>query len=70
MKTTTTFPLIPETSFSPCTFKARASSAFGKVSRLKALQWIHIIDNGGQPQFHEVFPEFIDIIFVMKLSEG
>ena len=70
MKTTTTFPLIPETSFSPCTFKARASSAFGKVSRLKAVQWIHIIDNGGQPQFHEVFPEFIDIIFVMKLSEG
>ena len=32
------------------------------------------IDSGGQPQFHEVCPAFIgntiDIIFVMKLSEG
>ena len=37
---------------------------------LKALQLIHFIDSGGQPQFHEVFPAFIDIIFVMKLSEG
>ena len=37
---------------------------------LKTLQWIHFIDSGRQPQFHEVFPAFIDIIFVMKLSEG
>ena len=38
------------------------------------LQWIHFIDSVGQPQFHEVCPAFIgntiDIILVMKLSEG
>ena len=37
------------------------------------LQWIHFIDSGGQPQFHEVLPAFIrnttGTIFVMKLSE-
>ena len=37
------------------------------------LQWIHFIDSGGQPQFHEVLPAFIRnttaTIFVMKLSE-
>ena len=36
------------------------------------LQWIHFIDSGGQPQFHEVLPAFIRnttaTIFVMKLS--
>ena len=38
------------------------------------LQWIHFIDSGGQPQFHEVLPAFIRnttvTIFVMKLSES
>ena len=37
------------------------------------LQWIHFIDSGGQPQFHEILPAFIRnttaTIFVMKLSE-
>ena len=41
--------------------------------RLLELQWIHFIDSGGQPQFHEVLPAFIRnttaTIFVMKLSE-
>ena len=41
--------------------------------RLLELQWIHFIDSGGQPQFHEVLPAFIRnttaTMFVMKLSE-
>ena len=41
--------------------------------RFLQLQWIHFIDSGGQPQFHEVLPAFIRnttaTIFVMKLSE-
>ena len=41
--------------------------------RFLELQWIHFIDSGGQPQFHEVLPAFIrsitTTIFVMKLSE-
>ena len=41
--------------------------------RFLELQWIHFIDSGGQPQFHEVLPAFIRnttaTIFVMKLSE-
>ena len=41
--------------------------------RFFELQWIHFIDSGGQPQFHEVLPAFIRnttaTIFVMKLSE-
>ena len=42
--------------------------------RFLELQWIHFIDSGGQPQFHEVLPAFIRnttaTIFVIKLSEG
>ena len=42
--------------------------------RFLELQWIHFIDSGGQPQFHEVLPAFIRnttaTIFVMKLSEN
>ena len=42
-------------------------------NRFLELQWIHFIDSGGQPQFHEVLPAFIRnttaTIFVMKLSE-
>ena len=38
------------------------------------LQWLHFIDSGGQPQFHEVLPAFIRnttaTIFVMKLSDN
>ena len=41
--------------------------------RFLELQWIHFIDSGGQPQFHEVLPAFIRnttaTIFVLKLSE-
>ena len=41
--------------------------------RFLELQWIHFIDSGGQPQFHEVLPAFIrnttSTIFVMKLCE-
>ena len=41
--------------------------------RFLELQWIHFIDSGGQPQFHEVLPAFIRnttaTIFVMKLCE-
>ena len=41
--------------------------------RFLELQWIHFIDSGGQPQFHDVLPAFIRnttaTIFVMKLSE-
>ena len=41
--------------------------------RFLQVQWIHFIDSGGQPQFHEVLPAFIRnttaTIFVMKLSE-
>ena len=41
--------------------------------RFLELQWIHFIDSGGQPQFHEVLPAFIRnttaTIFVMRLSE-
>ena len=42
--------------------------------RFLELQWIHFIDSGGQPQFHEVLPAFIRnttaTVFVMKLSES
>ena len=41
--------------------------------RFLELHWIHFIDSGGQPQFHEVLPAFIRnttaTIFVMRLSE-
>ena len=46
---------------------------FKGSKRFLELQWIHFIDSGGQPQFHEVLPAFIRnttaTIFVMKLSE-
>ena len=62
---------------------AQASSSKGELvqlvekskgsKRFLELQWIHFIDSGGQPQFHEVLPAFIRnttaTIFVMKLSE-
>ena len=75
MKTTTTFPLVPETSFSHCTSSSKQELAqllerFHGSKHL--LQLLHFIDSGGQPQLHEVFPTFtgntMDII--MKLSEG
>ena len=41
--------------------------------RFLELQWIHFIDSGGQPQFHEVLSAFIRnttaTVFVMRLSE-
>ena len=65
------------------TAPAQVSSAKGELvqlvekakgsKRFLELQWIHFIDSGGQPQFHEVLPAFIrnttSTIFVMKLSE-
>ena len=64
-------------------FSAHVSCAKGELvqlveksqgsKRFLELQWIHFIDSGGQPQFHEVLPAFIRnttaTIFVMKLSE-
>ena len=42
--------------------------------RFLELQWIHFIDSGGQPQFHEVLPAFIrntsSTMVVVKLSES
>ena len=36
--------------------------------------WIHFIDSGGQPEFHDLLPLFLPntsvVIFVFKLSEG
>ena len=75
---------LPSAEFSVATsFSAHVSSAKGELvqlvektegsKRFLELQWIHFIDSGGQPQFHEVLPAFIRnttaTIFVMKLSE-
>ena len=41
--------------------------------RFLEIGWIHFIDTGGQPQFHELFSSFIKnataVLFVIKLSE-
>ena len=76
-KTTTTYSHVPETSFS-CTSSSKQElvqllERSQGSKRFFELQWIHFIDSGGQPQFHEVLPAFIRnttaTIFVMKLSE-
>ena len=37
-------------------------------------KWIHIIDSGGQPEFHDLLPVLVPnsslVLFVFKLSEG
>ena len=37
------------------------------------MKWIHLIDSGGQPQFHHLLPFFVGnlsaVLFVLKLSE-
>ena len=37
------------------------------------MKWIHLIDSGGQPQFHHLLPFFVSnlsmVLFVLKLSE-
>ena len=42
--------------------------------RLLSKSWIHFIDSGGQPEFHDLLPLFIQntavVIFVLKLSES
>ena len=42
-------------------------------SRLLEVDWVYVIDSGGQPQFHEVLPAFVrnasGVIFVSKLNE-
>ena len=76
-KTTTTYSHVPETSFS-CTSSSKQElvqllERSQGSKRFLELQWIHFIDSGGQPQFHEILPAFIRnttaTIFVMKLSE-
>ena len=76
-KTTTTYSHAPETSFS-CTSSSKQElvqllERSQGSKRFLELQWIHFIDSGGQPQFHEILPAFIRnttaTIFVMKLSE-
>ena len=88
MKTRTSFPHVPKTSFSPCTRSSKQELAqllerFQGSKRLLKLQWIHFIDSGGgslssmrSSQHSLETPQppslsaFIDIIFIMKLSEG
>lgn len=47
---------------------------FSGVQMSSRSTWIHLIDSGGQPQFHHLFPLFIRntsyIFYVLKLSEG
>ena len=42
-------------------------------TRIETGTWIHFIDSGGQPEFHDLLPLFIHdtsvVIFVFKLSE-
>ena len=44
----------------------------GNKEHLK-MKWIHLIDSGGQPQFHHLLPFFVSnlsmVLFVLKLSE-
>ena len=41
--------------------------------RLLEVDWVHLIDSGGQPQFHEILPAFVRnasaAVFVSKLNE-
>ena len=43
-------------------------------TKIETGTWIHFIDSGGQPEFHDLLPLFIHntsvVIFVFKLSEG
>eukprot|EP00731_Ephydatia_muelleri_P005748 Em0002g1924a len=44
----------------------------GNKEHLK-MKWIHLVDSGGQPQFHHLLPFFVSnlsmVLFVLKLSE-
>eukprot|EP00731_Ephydatia_muelleri_P004315 Em0002g491a len=44
----------------------------GNKEHLK-MKWVHLIDSGGQPQFHHLLPFFVSnlsvVLFVLKLSE-
>ena len=46
--------------------------SIGNKEHLK-MKWIHLIDSGGQPQFHHLLPFFVSnlsmVLFVLKLSE-
>ena len=46
----------------------------GNISRPSGVRWIQFIDSGGQLQYHDILPLFIQgplvAIFVLKLSEG
>ena len=43
-------------------------------SEFLSTSWIHIVDSGGQPEFHDVLPFLVKkaslVIFVLKASEG
>ena len=42
--------------------------------KLLTSKWIHFIDSGGQPEFHDLLPVFVPnasvMLFVFNLSEG
>ena len=54
--------------------KAISSQGLNVSRELIDSDWIHIIDSGGQPQFHDLLPIFIrntcSTIFVQRLSES
>ena len=78
-KTTAVYPLVSNTQSRTAQVSPSKQELVQLVQksqgskRFLELQWIHFIDSGGQPQFHEVLPAFIRnttaTIFVMKLSE-
>ena len=82
-KATTVSPHVASPHVSQTSISAQVSSSKQELvklveksqgsKRFLELHWIHFIDSGGQPQFHEVLPAFIRnttaTIFVMKLSE-
>ena len=47
--------------------------AVGSTAELREIDWVSILDSGGQPGFHELFPLFVEspsaALFTFKLSE-
>ena len=50
------------------------SGNFQGGEKLLTSKWIHFIDSGGQPEFHDLLPAFVPntsvVLFVFNLSEG
>ena len=50
------------------------SGNFQGGEKLLTSKWIHFIDSGGQPEFHDLLPVFVPntsvVLFVFNLSEG